>query len=64
MVPGALSVIFAFGLEAVSGFSSEGMVSAGNMMKGGFMRRGLLLICFAAALASGAHHVDPVFTLY
>jgi len=54
-----LSAIFAFGLEVVSGYLSERKVSARNMMEGGFMRLGLLLIPFAALLAAGARHFGP-----
>ena len=57
----ALSAIFAFGLEAVSGYLSERMVSARNTMEGGFMRLGLLLIGFAVVLAAGARHFGPHF---
>jgi hypothetical protein len=57
----ALSAIFAFGLEAVSSCLLEHMVSARNMMEGGFMRLGLLLIPFAALLAAGARHFGPRF---
>ncbi len=57
----ALSAIFAFGLEVVSGYLSERTVSARNMMEGGFMRLGLLLIPFAVSLAAGARHFGPHF---
>ncbi|MCB2166136.1 MAG: hypothetical protein KQI78_00660 [Deltaproteobacteria bacterium] len=57
-----LIAIFAFSLEAVFGYSSERLLSGGNMMEGGFMRPGLLLIRFAAALTAGARHFGLHFS--